>query len=898
MIGQKISHYEILEKLGEGGMGIVYKARDLKLNRLVALKFLPDRVSTTAEEAARFIQEAQAAAALNHPNICTIYGIEESDGTHFIAMEFVEGRTLQTEKSSLPLKRALAIGVQIADALGAAHEQGIVHRDIKPENIMLRKDGSAVVMDFGLAKLRGASRLTKASSTVGTAGYMSPEQILGQDVDHRSDIFALGVVLYELVAGEPPFKGVHETALTYEIVNVDPKPISSFRQDVPAELDAIILECLEKEKEERYQSAKDIAKDLRKFTRSTEGRRSRTIQSATALSSAGSAVEPLSPDAGRVSVVNVLRRPGARRIGLVAALILLPLISALIAWMLHPEPLKAVRKFQWSFDDDMCAISPDGSKLASARGHTLRIRSFDKLVPVEIEANNTIASVFWSPKSDYVAFFTNTSNSKHELRRVSWAGSGNTLIATTEASTYPRFWGTDDSILISSWDGRGLNFLWKVPASGGDLHPVQGGDSSLFTIVGNLTHVAPLPDEKALLLSVSGIGGRGKVFAQNEHGRSLVFEGSAESSLGRVAYDRSGVILLPLSVRASASDLWALPFDPSSLKATGNRFLVARNADDISLSGTGTLLYIQRGAATGKEEWVVLSRTGQQRGILPGSHPEVWSPASSPDGKTFAMSAYGAGGDYDLWLLDTKREAQFQLSFHIPSVYHPSWSPDGSRIVFQSGYWDTTAIYVQSTDGLSQPQLLISASSGGGSEPVWSADGRYIVFTRKNAGQTDNQSDLWYLDLGANASPHRFAETPSSEAQPCLSPNGRYITFVSDRSGRPEIYVTEFPTPVRQKQVSLEGGEFPQWVGNQIFYVAPNVQTLMSVSVEAALQPGIPRKLFSADSIGVGLRSGNALAYWVMRDGKSIIAKRSAQHSSSSHLVMVENWYEEFGHSR
>src|SRR3990172_6059288 len=277
MIGSTISHYKILDKLGEGGMGIVYKAQDTKLDRLVALKFLPDHVAVGSAELKRFVQEAKAAAGLNHPNICTIYGIEESNGKNFIAMEFVDGQTLQEKKSSLSMKQALDVGIQIAEGLAAAHEKGIVHRDIKPENIMFRKDGRVQIMDFGLAKLKGASRLTKVGSTVGTAGYMSPEQVQGEETDHRTDIFSLGVILYELFVGQSPFKGVHETAINYEIVNVDPEPMTSVKSEIDPELDRIILECLQKEPDERYQAVKDVSKELKRFTReSSRQRMSRT----------------------------------------------------------------------------------------------------------------------------------------------------------------------------------------------------------------------------------------------------------------------------------------------------------------------------------------------------------------------------------------------------------------------------------------------------------------------------------------------------------------------------------------------------------------------------------------------------------------------------------------------
>src|SRR3989339_31857 len=298
MIGSTISHYEILEKLGEGGMGIVYKAQDTKLNRTVALKFLPEHISASEKDAARFMQEAQAAASLNHPNICTIHGIEQSDGKNFIVMEFVDGQMLQEKKSSLSMKQALDIAIQIADGLAAAHEKGITHRDIKPDNIMIRKDGIAQIMDFGLAKLRGVSNLTQRGSTVGTARYMSPEQVQGMDIDHRSDIFSFGVLLYELFSGQLPFRGVHETALMYEIVNVDPEPMTTVKTDLPPDLDAIVLECLAKEKTDRFQSAAEISKELRRFKRESSRQmvsrvtRARTIPPSSAVSGASAAGVP------------------------------------------------------------------------------------------------------------------------------------------------------------------------------------------------------------------------------------------------------------------------------------------------------------------------------------------------------------------------------------------------------------------------------------------------------------------------------------------------------------------------------------------------------------------------------------------------------------------------------
>ena len=277
LVGRTILHYKIIEQVGQGGMGEVFKAQDTKLERFVALKFLPSQLTASEDDKARFIQEAKAASAMNHPNVCTIHSIEEYKNQLFIVMEYIEGTTLRDNKQTLSEKKILEIAAQVADGLGAAHEKGIVHRDIKPENIMLRKDGIVQIMDFGLAKLYSkgnVSRLTKAGTTMGTMGYMSPEQVQGQDVDHRTDIFSLGVVLYELLAGESPFKGMHETAIMYEIVNVDPPPIATVKEGIDPDLDKLILECLEKDKDERFQSAKELARSLRKLKRGSTGSRS------------------------------------------------------------------------------------------------------------------------------------------------------------------------------------------------------------------------------------------------------------------------------------------------------------------------------------------------------------------------------------------------------------------------------------------------------------------------------------------------------------------------------------------------------------------------------------------------------------------------------------------------
>jgi len=375
MIDKTIFHYKILEKLGEGGMGTVYKAQDTKLDRFVALKFLPSQLTASEDDKARFIQEAKAASAMNHPNVCTIYSIEEYNNQLFISMEYIEGKTLKDKKDNLSEKQILEIGIQVAEGLAAAHEKGIVHRDIKPENIMIRKDGIAQIMDFGLAKLRensGVSRLTKAGTTMGTMGYMSPEQVQGLDIDHRTDIFSLGVVLYELLAGESPFKGIHETAIMYEIVNVDPQPISTIKESFSPELDEIILECLEKDKDERCQSTKELAKDLRKIKKSTGHRKSRVYNVNSDVFKTTSAATTSVTPSGSIAIEAFNKRFELKKLIPVAFLITI-ITSLTFAYLYfnHHEVFETgTIQFDISspkgttFTPEAPEISPDGKMLA------------------------------------------------------------------------------------------------------------------------------------------------------------------------------------------------------------------------------------------------------------------------------------------------------------------------------------------------------------------------------------------------------------------------------------------------------------------------------------------------------------------------------------------------------
>jgi eukaryotic-like serine/threonine-protein kinase len=889
MIGRKISHYEILEKLGEGGMGIVYKARDLALNRLVALKFLPDQTSTAEEVNARFVQEAQAAAALNHPNICTIYGIEEFDGMHFIAMEYVDGRTLRSKQPSLSPKQALDLGIQIAEGLAAAHEQGIVHRDIKPENIMLRKDGSVVVMDFGVARLRGASRLTKEGSTVGTVGYMSPEQVQGLDADHRSDLFSLGVILYELFAGRSPFRGVHAAAITYEIVHVEPPPISASIPGVDPELERLVLECLVKDPRERLQSAAELARNLRRLKHDSGITRSRQTPVAMPASRRGG-----EPPLDRDQRFAIPWR-ASHWIILVCSCGIVALLTAAAGRYLSLESPKEVLKFVSPTDVDN-VLSPDGRKIAYSKGKTIWIRRFASLQPSMVEARDIVSRIFWAPNSEDVAYLTASS----EIWRVALSDLHQSLVVKTPPDSYPRCWGQDDSLIVSMWDNKGMNTLLKVASSGGLLVPAFGGDSLSGTIRGDLTHVLELPDGRSLLLSVNeSTDGkeRSRIFVQRGGQREEIYSTAARSDIGEPVYSNSGHFLFPLvgSGLGAGVDIWAIPFDASRLKTTGSPFLVAQNADGISASNNGMISYLTRSSERTREELVLVSRSGKVLSVVSQSSVDISAPAISPDG-SFAVTMQKRS-DYrqawEIWLLDMHKKTSTQLSFDVPNATFPAWAPSGKEIAFSVGTIDRSALYIQPTDGISSPRLLLPKGFSA-TCPRYSPDGKYLFFVSR--GVDKNEEDVWFVERTRPDSPRPLFESRFSEDYPCPSPDGRFLAYQSGKSGQEEIYVTTIPAADRHWQVSFNGGTCPQWEGDEIFFATPRMSDLMvvRVSTRGGFKADLPRRLFSADSAGIYIKGWGTYKFAVTKDGEQIIASRGLPGTSKPHLVIVENWFEEF----
>jgi eukaryotic-like serine/threonine-protein kinase len=880
--GTRLGSFEILALIGSGGMGEVFRARDTKLNRDVAVKVLPDQFAVDPDRLARFRREAQILAALNHPNIGQIYGIEESGGVPAIVMELVDGETLDARlktrvppdgargvSRALPLDEALSVARQIVDALGAAHEQGIIHRDLKPANIKVRDDGTVKVLDFGLAKLAdpvggagphtGSAALslsptmtspamTQMGVILGTAAYMSPEQAKGRPADKRSDIWAFGCVLYEMLTGHRAFDGEDVSDVLAAILRADPD-WSRMPADAPLPLRRLVEGCLEKNRQARIG---DIA--VANFL----------LKEASAPPSAS----PQPATAGGAS----RRRLWTAVVGSAAAA---AAVTALAIWagnrtaapdrtvsrfIVPPPPGTA---FGQSVGSPPMSLSPDGRHLAfvtteAAAGSTLWIRSFDTVEPRRLPGTRGAATSFWSPDGQFLAFFA-----EGKLKKVDAAGRSVQVLCDA-AGGLGGTWNRQGTIVCAA--GTESTLFRVSAAGGGQPAPLTKLDAAR----GERSHRWPqfLPDGRRFVY----------VSLATKSGTSLMMgslDATGVTHLGE-SDSKAFVSAEGFLVFARGGTIFARPFDVRRGEPTGDAALVAQglrmnpstSAGAFTISDAGVLAFRTADVPLGEVWWYEragkpISRLGDAKAYLQLN--------LSPDGKQVAAQV-GQGGATEIWLLDAVRG--------VPSKFNdgagPAWSPDGRSLAYFAQRQRNEIRH----RGLGSDTEESFAPGLTGIVEDWSMDGRHILYL--DAG------DVWALPVDGGK-PVRVTSTPVAEDEPQFSPDGRWIAYMSPESGSAEIYVQPFPGPGERKRVSTNGGVQPKWKrdGRELYYLLPN-GTLMAVemTVGTTIEPGIPRPLFQTRLTP----SAIADQYAVAADGQRFLVLTPVGDAPETPITVVFNW--------
>jgi Tol biopolymer transport system component/tRNA A-37 threonylcarbamoyl transferase component Bud32 len=884
-LGTRLGPYEILSPLGAGGMGEVYRARDTRLGRDVAVKVLPQHLSSSPEVRARFEREAKTISSLNHPHICTLHDIGREGDTDYLVMELVEGETLadRLAKGALPTEQVLKLGVEIAGALDKAHRAGIVHRDLKPGNVMLTK-GGAKLLDFGLARAAGMTGpggasgvtmavlsrsptmsrpLTAEGTIVGTFQYMAPEQLEGKEADARTDIFALGATLYEMSTGKKAFSGTSQASLISAIMSSEPPPISSFQPMSPPALDRLVRTCLAKDPDERWQSAHDIVVELKW------------------IAEAGL-------QAGVAPAVATRRRSRERIVWSIAVLLLASTVFLLArgvqrqatemqrpihAYLDAPEGMT----FHFTGDEGApAAVSPDGRRVVFGvfgGGDRLWVQSLETGAAEPLTSTDGARFPFWSPDGQFIGFF-----SEGKLKKIE-ADGGPALTLCDAPDPRGGTWGPNGVIVFAPNIRAGL---YRIPASGGKPEPFTQVDSSRHT-----THRWPcfLPDGRHVVY----------LAANHESPRSEQTEIQVMSSDGkdtrRLMPSYSGAQAIPgwlLTVRETS--LMAQPFDAEKLALTGEPVRVAEKVhyDDgvwrgtFSASQNGVLVYrTASGAEGGQLTW--FDRSGKELGTL-GQRERAFYPRISPDGRRAAVAVGDPSGD--AWAYDVVRGVKIRISTRSMVGGAVIWSPDGSSVAFLHSVGSSAAALVTvlaDGSGAEQPLLPVTERM---QVTDWSSHGRYLLVDKGEAGATD----VWAVPVAEPGKMFSLVSTPFQEHQGQFSPDGRWVAYTSRESGRDEVYVTPFPAGGAKIQVSATGGSQPRWRrnGEELFFVSAD-NHLMAAQVHSeapSFEVTDVRPLFGVNLYVPRL---NMFGYDVTPDGQRFLLN-SAGEAQRSEVKLVANW--------
>ena len=887
--GNRLGPYEIVAPLGAGGMGEVYRAKDTRLDRDVAVKILPAGFAANPEFKARFEREAKTISQLSHPNVCSLFDVGNHEGMEYLVMELIEGESLGDRllKGPLPIQMVLKHGIEIASALDAAHRQGIVHRDLKPGNVMLTKAG-AKLLDFGLAKsgplITSSSSvsqmaesptqhqpLTEQGTILGTFQYMAPEQLEGLEADARTDLFAFGALLYQMATGQPAFQGRTRTSLIAAIVSGTPTPLSQLVPLTPPALDHVIKKCLEKDPDDRWQSARDLADQMRFIV--------------DAGSRAGEAAPVLAKRKTRTKVAWALN----------AATAVVAVLATIGVVKLTTAPPRIVRSSllppehtQYQPNSGAMVLSPDGLRIAFvARGddgkQMLWVRALDALTAQPLAGTEDASHPFWSPDSRHLGFF-----SSGKLRKID-ANGGPPQALCDASGGRGGAWSINGTIVFTP---APTDAIYKVSAAGG----VPVAVTELDAKTSESSHRFPifLPDGKHFLFLAEA-----RPDTEGSQEGFTLFAGSLDSK------DRKRVVATNAGARFAKSGyllflrdrtLLAQRFDPGKLELAGDAVPVADNLTRTGRYETmfsvsdNDLLAVQSGAASELSHLVFMDRDGRDLETV-GKPADYRSIALSHDGKRVAASILDPKNQKtDIWSLDLERGTSTRLTFDPADDYSPVWSPDDRTIYFSSSRQGRGDIYRKSSSGT------------GTDEPVFGDPDQNILWSLSGDGRTGaimtnstGKKTGWDISIFSFAdAKHRvFLETPFNEVAPAISSDGKWLAYASNESGQGEIYVQSLGNDGGKWQISTEGGKLPQWTQDNselVFQTPDDKLMVVTVKLTPAFTASVPRKL-----VDPKIRQMIANQYALSPDGKRILVNRSVEQAAATPVTLVQNWTQGLG---